>query len=129
VGFEVPALVVTVMSTVPVPGGLVTVSCVTESAVMAAAAPPKLTRVAEPRPVPLMVTVVPPEVVPLAGETPVTAGGDEGDDEDEPVARTVPAATSAIAAPTTMAAVRGLTRRSRRFRCRRCQRCRDSRTG
>ena len=69
-----PAGVVTVMVTVPVPGGLVTVICVLESAVMIAAAPPKRTPVAPARPVPVMVTVVPPAVVPPSGDTPVTAG-------------------------------------------------------
>ena len=72
--FEVPAGVVTVMVTVPVPGGLVTVICVLESAVMAAAAAPKRTPVAPASPVPVMVTVVPPAVLPLSGDTPVTAG-------------------------------------------------------
>ena len=71
---EVPARVVTVMSTVPVPGGLVTVIWVLESAVMVAAAAPKRTPVAPARPVPVMVTVVPPAVLPLAGDAPVTAG-------------------------------------------------------
>ena len=66
---------VTVMLTVPWPGGLVTVICVPESAVTFPAAPPKLTPVAPPRPVPVIVTTVPPAVVPLAGETAVTAGG------------------------------------------------------
>ena len=72
---EVPAGVVTVMSTVPWPGGLVAVICVPESAVTFPATPPKLTPVAPPRAVPVIVTTVPPAVVPLAGETPVTAGG------------------------------------------------------
>ena len=70
--FEVPAGVVTVMVTVPAPGGLVTVICVLESAVMVAAAVPKRTPVAPARPVPVMVTVLPPPVLPLAGDTPVT---------------------------------------------------------
>ena len=72
--FEVPAGVVTVMVTVPVPGGLVTVICVLESAVMTAAAAPKRTPVAPARPVPVMDTVVPPAVMPPSGDTPVTAG-------------------------------------------------------
>ena len=65
---EVPDGVVTVMSTVPLPAGLVTVICVPESAVMVPAAPPKLTPVAPARPVPVIVTAVPPAVVPLASE-------------------------------------------------------------
>ena len=82
---EVPLLVVTVMSTVPLPGGLVTVICVPESAVIVPAAPPKLTLVAPARLVPVIVTAVPPAVVPLDGDTPVTAGSVECDDEpDEP---------------------------------------------
>ena len=72
---EVPDGVVTVMSTVPWPGGLVTVTCVPVSAVIFPAAPPKLTPAAPARSVPLIVTTVPPAVVPLAGEIPVTAGG------------------------------------------------------
>ena len=72
---EVPADVVTVMSTMPLPGGLVTVIWVPESAVIVPAAPPKLTPVAPPRLVPVIVTTVPPAVVPLDGDTPVTDGG------------------------------------------------------
>src|SRR5215470_10860754 len=77
---EVPAGVVTVMYTVPVPGGLVAVICVAESMVNCAAAAPKLTPVAAGeavKPVPVMVTLVPPLVVPLAGETPVTETEDD----------------------------------------------------
>ena len=70
----VPPGVVTVMFTVPVPGGLVTVICVLESAVTFPAAPPKLTPVAPPRLVPLIVTAVPPAVVPLDGANPLTPG-------------------------------------------------------
>ena len=70
----VPAGVVTVMSTRPVPGGLVTVIWVPESAVMVAAAAPNRTAVAPASPVPVMVTVLPPAVLPLGGDTPVTAG-------------------------------------------------------
>ena len=76
---NVPALalppgVVTVTLTVPVPAGLVTVICVLESAVILAAAPPKLTPVAPLRLVPVIVTAVPPAVVPLDGDNPVIAG-------------------------------------------------------
>jgi len=72
---EVPDGVVTVRSTMPWPGGLVTVICVPVSAVIVPAAPPKLTPVAPARSVPVIVTTVPPAMVPLAGETPLTAGG------------------------------------------------------
>ena len=69
-----PPGVVMVTLTVPaVPGGLVTVICVPESPATVAAAPPKLTE-APPRLVPLIVTAVPPAVVPLDGDNPVTAG-------------------------------------------------------
>ena len=72
---EVPPGVVTVTLTAPaLPGGLVTVICVPESAAIFAAAPPKLTPVAPPRLVPVIVTAVPPAVVPLDGDSPVTAG-------------------------------------------------------
>jgi hypothetical protein len=71
---EVPAAVVTVMFTVPLPGGLTTVICVPESVRIVPAAPPKLTLVAPARLVPLIVTTVPPPVVPLDGANPVTAG-------------------------------------------------------
>jgi len=80
VAAEVPADVVAVMSTVPFPGGLTTVICVPDSAVINPAAPPKLTPVAPDRPVPAIVTLVPPAVLPLAGETPEIAGRDERDD-------------------------------------------------
>jgi hypothetical protein len=39
------------------------------------ATPPKVTKVAPARPVPVMDTVVPPAVLPLSGEMPVTVGG------------------------------------------------------
>ena len=67
-------MVVTVTSTVSLPGGLATVICVPESAVIVAAVPPKLTPVTPQRPVPVIVTLVPPAVLPLGGETPVTVG-------------------------------------------------------
>src|SRR5215472_9330721 len=85
---EVPAGVVTLMSTVPAPvAGLVTVICVLESVMMVAAAVPKLTPVAPARPVPVMVTLAPPAVLPPLGETPVITGdedGEPGDEEEEP---------------------------------------------
>ena len=95
VAAEVPADVVAVMSTVPFPGGLTTVICVPDSAVINPAAPPKPTPVAPDRPVPVIVTLVPPAVLPLAGETPETAGRDERDDGETyvkvPTAVTTPA--------------------------------------
>ena len=79
-----PPRVVTVTLTVPVPAGLVTVICVPESAVTFAAAPPKLTPVAPLRLVPVSVTAVPPPVVPLDGDTLVTAGCFACEPEPEP---------------------------------------------
>ena len=72
---EVPAGVVTVMSTVPAPAGLVAVIWVSESTVMAAAlAVPKATLVAPVKPLPEIVTVVPPAGAPVAGLTEFTIG-------------------------------------------------------
>ena len=79
---EVPAGVVTVTCTVPVPGGLVAVICVPESMVNCAAASPKLTPVTAGeavKPVPVIVTLLPPLAGPLAGETPVTETEDDDD--------------------------------------------------
>jgi len=70
----VPPEVVTVTVTAPLPGGLLTVIRLPESEVIVPAAPPKLTRLAPDRLLPLIVTEVPPPVGPLAGESPVTAG-------------------------------------------------------
>ena len=56
-------------------GGLVTVICVAESAMILPPTPPKRTTVVSARPVPVIVTVLPPTVLPPAGDTPVTAGG------------------------------------------------------
>jgi hypothetical protein len=70
--------VVTVMFTMPWPGGLVTVICVAESAVIVPAVPPKLTPVAPARPIPEIVTGVSPVLYPLDGEIPITAGGGGG---------------------------------------------------
>ncbi len=74
---DVPAGVVTVTLTAPVApaDGLVTVISVALSEAIAADALPKWTAVAPARPVPLMVTVVPPVSGPLLGLTPLTAGG------------------------------------------------------
>ena len=68
----VPSGVVTVTSTVPVPGGAVAVIEVSESAVMVPGVEPKSTAVAPDRSVPVMVTLVPPAGGPVDGVTPVT---------------------------------------------------------
>src|SRR5580693_10183279 len=117
----VMAAVVTVMPAVPVLGGLATVICVSDLAVIRPATAPKVTRVAWARPVPVMVTVVPPMAVPPAGDTPVTAGSVTGGALPclAVTARAAPAATTATAAVVTTAAVIGLSRRPgrpRRFR-------------
>ena len=108
------AAVVTVMSAVPVAGGLVTVICVPESAVIVPATPPKRTTVAPARLVPVIFTVLPPTVLPLAGDTPVTTGSPAGWEPPDParaMARTVPAT-----ATTTAAAMAALTARECRSR-------------
>ncbi len=69
-----PAGVVTVMLTLPLPGGLAAVICVPESVPIVPAAPPKLTPVAPARPVPPIVTAVPPLGIPESGETLMTNG-------------------------------------------------------
>ena len=72
---EVPAGVVTVTSTVPVPAGdvaLIDVALLTITPVAALA--PKSTAVAPLRLVPVMVTDVPPASGPLFGLTAVTVG-------------------------------------------------------
>jgi hypothetical protein len=57
------------------PAGVVAVICVELSTVkLAAAVPPKVTEVAPVRLVPVMVTLVPPAVGPLLGDTLVTVG-------------------------------------------------------
>jgi hypothetical protein len=71
---DVPPADDTVTSTPPVPAGESTVIDDAESAVTVAGVAPKSTT-AEPRSVPVMVTVVPPEVGPVDGETEVTVGG------------------------------------------------------
>ena len=73
-GVVVPLGVVTVMSTVPVPGGAVAVTDVDESAVMTPAACPKSTEVAFSRLVPVMVTLLPPPTGPVSGLTAVRTG-------------------------------------------------------
>src|SRR5258708_37061249 len=72
----VPPAVVTVTSTVPTPVGEVAVIWVALSTVKEAAALlPKLTAVAPEKLVPVMVTLVPPDVGPVFGLTLVTVGG------------------------------------------------------
>ena len=117
--FAVMAAVVTIMAAVTVLGGLVTVICVPESAMIVPRTPPKRTTVAPARPVPVMVTVLPPTVLPLAGDTPVTAGsatGCEGPDPAKRKARTVPAAAIATTTTAAMAALTAPERRSRERR-------------
>jgi len=71
----VPPAVVTVMSTVPIdPAGDVATIWVAVFETIEAAAPPKWTDVALFRPVPVIVTDVPPATGPAAGETEVTVG-------------------------------------------------------
>ena len=74
---DVPAGVTTVMSTVPVPAGLVVTISLSEFTVteLAGLLFPKLTVVALVKAVPVMVTESPPAVEPVAGEMPVMAGG------------------------------------------------------
>ena len=70
-----PAGVVTVTSTVPVPAGLSAVIEVSLTTVtFVAGVVPKSTAVAPVKPVPVIVTSVPPSVGPLVGLTPVTVG-------------------------------------------------------
>jgi hypothetical protein len=72
---EVPLEVVTVTSTVEVPAGEVAVTWVDELTVnVLAALVPNVTAVAPVRFVPVIVTLVPPAVGPLEGETLVTVG-------------------------------------------------------
>jgi len=72
---EVPPGVVTVMSTVPVPAGLIAVIEVALLTVYEAAeVTPNLTAVAPVKPDPVIATDVPPDTVPVVGTLPVTAG-------------------------------------------------------
>ena len=70
----VPSAVVTVTLTVPDPTGLVAAIWVALLTVYVAIALPKLTVVAPVKLVPVIVTGVPPAVVPLVGATNVTVG-------------------------------------------------------
>ncbi len=70
-----PPGVVTVTSTVPLPAGAVAVMLVALTTVMPVAeAAPNLTAVAPVKPVPVMVTEVPPLAGPELGEMAVTVG-------------------------------------------------------
>ena len=70
-----PAGVVTVTSTVPVPAGLSAVIVVSLTTVkLVAGVVPKSTAVAPVKPVPVIVTEVPPAAGPLVGLMPVTVG-------------------------------------------------------
>ena len=70
-----PAGVITVTSTVPVPAGLSAVIVVSLTTVKSVAAVvPKSTAVAPVNPVPVIVTKVPPAAGPLVGLMPVTVG-------------------------------------------------------
>ena len=70
----IPALV-TVMSTVPVPAGADAVISVADTTVkLVAALLPNITAEAPVKPVPVMVTRVPPASGPVFGETLVTTG-------------------------------------------------------
>jgi TRAP-type uncharacterized transport system fused permease subunit len=71
---EVPAAVVTVTSTVPVPAGLSTTIWVAESLAILAAVLPRCTDVALARYVPAIVSEAPPVTGPCEGLSSVTAG-------------------------------------------------------
>ena len=72
---EVPPVVITLTSTVPVPEGDVAVIVVEDTTVKpVAAVAPKVTAVAPERLVPVMVTVVPPAPGPDVGEIELTVG-------------------------------------------------------
>ena len=72
---DVPPVVVTVTSTVPVPAGDVAVIDVGEATVKPAFVAPNLTAVAPVKLLPEIVTAVPPAAGPLPGLTAVTEGG------------------------------------------------------
>ena len=74
---DVPPMVVTVIGTVPVPGGADAVMVVQVALTVTdpLATPPKVTEMSPQSPVPVMVTVLPPEGGPLDGEDPVMVGG------------------------------------------------------
>jgi hypothetical protein len=73
---EDPSGVVTVMFTVPVPGGAVAVIDVDEFIVTAVAVTfPNITTVPCTKPVPVIVTGVPPAILPAVVDMPVTVSG------------------------------------------------------
>ena len=72
----VPPGVVTLISTVPVPAGVVAVRLVAELYVTLAGIVPNVTVDALVNPEPVMVTAVPPAVDPLVGEMLVTVGAE-----------------------------------------------------
>ena len=71
---DVPAGVVTVTSTVPEPAGLVAVICVALLTVKLAVVLPNFTAVAPVKPVPVMITLLPPIGEPAVGEMLDTTG-------------------------------------------------------
>ena len=73
-----PPGVITVISTVPFPGGLLTTIFALRSTVIVPSLVPNLTKTGPSRRVPVIVTRVPPPVDPLAGDSPVTAGAVDG---------------------------------------------------
>ena len=101
------------------PGGLVTVIWVAESAVIVPAAAPNRTTVAPASPVPVILTVLPPTVLPPAGDTPVTTGsGTGGEGRVRPMAATVPAPATATAMAAAMVFLTAPACRTRERRCR-----------
>ena len=71
---ETPEAVVTVTYAVPLPAGLLTTICVDVSLTMMAVAVPNFTAVAPVRFLPVIVTWVPPAVVPDEGLIELTVG-------------------------------------------------------
>ena len=70
-----PAVVTRTLAVPALPGGVVAVIVVELTTMtFVAAAPPMVTAVAPVRLVPVIVTLVPPSVGPVAGEMPVTVG-------------------------------------------------------
>ena len=107
------------MAAVLVLGGLVTVICVAESAVILPGAPPNRTTVAPSSPVPVILTVLPPAVPPLAGDTPVTTGSVTGCEERvNLMAAYVPPPATAITMAAAMVFLIALACRSREWACR-----------
>ena len=96
---DVPLGVLTVTSTGPVPAGLTAVIDVPETTLTpVAAAVPKATVSPVRKPLPVMVTVVPPTVGPPVGLMPVTVGAVAAD-AGEAATRVIPVANNADVAP------------------------------